>query len=476
MASSRKPSPAEVRTVALQALRRRVTPGARLCVGLSGGLDSTVLLHLLKEQAAHFPFELSAVHVNHRVHPEALRWQEFCERLCLAMNVPLRVETIEVDRRDPEGLEAAARRLRYAAYTRQPADFIVLAHHQDDQAETLLTQLLRGAGVPGLAAMPELRPLAKRGLTTFFETLGSDHFPGKKWSDPFPGPFAGPAVFRPLLAVPRASLVALAEADGLEWVDDPSNEDTTLVRNYLRHRVGPVLSEQFPSWKANIARSAAHLAEAAALLDVLARADYEQCGDEKGIRTSDALALGEARAANLLRAWLEWQGAPACSAAQLREWLCQASAGHDRNPRLRWGGWELTRFDGRWQLHPAVASDWAPQQLDSWPPQPVTLPGAGILRATPVIGTGVRENALMGPMTVRRREGGERLRPRAGGPSRSLRNLLQEAGVPPWQRAAMPLVFCQGKLACVPGVAVDAEFLAGPGEAGLELAWVPTAV
>jgi tRNA(Ile)-lysidine synthase len=448
MENSRKLPLAEVQGAVWQALQRHVKEGDHLCVGLSGGLDSMVLLALLQALAARGAFRLSALHVNHQIHPEADRWQEFCQQFCREQGIPCSVERVALGREPGESLEAVARAARYAAYAGQAADFIVLAHHQDDQAETLLIQLLRGAGLPGLSAMPEARPLG-------------------------PG-ISSPRLLRPLLQVARRELRACAELLGLHWIHDPSNDQRAYVRNFLRHAVAPVIGERFPSWAAALGRSARHIAQAQGLLDALARQDFAACADATGIRVHAALALGEDRATNVLRWWIRQQGAPACHQAQLQDWLRQARAAPDRMPELAWNGWVLGRFAGSWQLHRAIDGDWVMPTLARWPEGAIQIPGAGRLIQEPVTGSGIRRDLLaQGEVSLRSRQGGERLRPRTGGPTRTLRHLFQESALPPWWRDALPLVFRGGTLICVPGVAVDAAAQAGPGEPGLQLRWEP---
>ncbi|MBU6504439.1 MAG: tRNA lysidine(34) synthetase TilS [Betaproteobacteria bacterium] len=417
---------------------------------MSGGLDSVVLLSALHVLAPELRISLSALHVNHQLQPEADRWQAFCLEYCARLGIPCAVERVSIACGPGESLEAKAREARYDAFRRQPADCIVLAHHQEDQAETVLIQLLRGAGLPGLCAMPEIRA---------------------------PGGASGwPRLLRPLLQVPRAALREYAALHHLSWVEDPSNLSTHHVRNFLRHDVAPVLARRFPSWAATLGRSAAHLAEAGELLDQLAESDFSACRNGRGIRIADALALGESRVANLLRWWFRQRGAPAIHQKQMEDWLRQSRGRGDRQPNLAWGGWSLVRFNGCWQLDHALAGDWPELYFENWPQGEIHIPGAGVLRGTLVQGKGVRLPWLAeGPVSVRRRLGGERLRPRSGGPSRTLRNLLQEAGLPPWWRDTMPLLYREGALVCVPGVAVDISVQAGPEETGAWFQWDPFA-
>ena len=257
-----------------------IFPGAHLALGLSGGVDSVALLSILLELAPALKVSLRAVHVNHGISPNAARWAEFCTGLCAKSGVTLQLETVDIGPYRNLGLEGAARRVRFEVFARVDADFIVLAQHRDDQAETLLLRLLRGAGARGLAAMSPLKSLAG----------------------------ARSRLLRPLLGVSRAEIESYARLRGLEWVEDESNADTIRRRNFLRHHVFPLLERQFPAARATIARAAAHLAEARELLDEMARTDLERCSGPEGVDARDLLQLGDARAKNLLRYWCETRG------------------------------------------------------------------------------------------------------------------------------------------------------------------------
>src|SRR5882672_10714894 len=229
MGSSRNSSSSELPERVAAALARAISPGAHLALGLSGGVDSVALLSALTELAPAMRFSLRAVHVNHGISPNAARWAEFCAQLCARFRIPFQLETVDIGPYRNLGLEGAARQARYEAFARVDADFIVLAQHRDDRAETLLLRLLRGAGVRGLAAMSPLRAL--------------------------PGTHA--RLLRPLLTVSRAEIETYARLRGLEWVEDESNADTIRRRNFLRHHVFPLLERQFPAVRATVARTAA---------------------------------------------------------------------------------------------------------------------------------------------------------------------------------------------------------------------------
>jgi tRNA(Ile)-lysidine synthase len=430
------------------ALAPKIFPGAHLALGLSGGLDSVALLSILLELAPVLKFSLRAVHVNHGISPNAARWAEFCGGLCTRLGVPLQLETVDISPHRHLGLEGAARRSRYEAFARVDADFVVLAQHSDDQAETLLLRLLRGAGLRGLAAMSPLRSIS--GMRA--------------------------RLLRPLLAVSRAEIEAHARLRGLEWVEDESNADTVRRRNFLRRDVFPLLERQFPEARATVARAAAHLAEARELLDEMARADFERCAGAEGVNVADLRSLGEARAKNLLRYWCETKNIEPLSAARTRELLRQLSESRpDSRIGLAVPGWTFLRY--RERLYLRRASETIGRNLCEVWDGANALPMLsldGVLKFKPEEGRGLSLAKLRaGRVTVRLRHGGERLRLDARRPRRTLKNLFQERGVPPWRRDRLPLVYCGDELVSVPGIGDACEFRAAPGEAGLIVTWEP---
>jgi tRNA(Ile)-lysidine synthase len=285
-------------------LATRLAPAERIGVGLSGGCDSVVLLHLL--HGLGLGERLTAIHVHHGLSPNADAWAAFCAEYCARLGVPLQLAHVEVDRRSGLGLEAAARTARYAALAECPGEVLVLAQHQGDQAETLLFNLLRGAGVAGAAAIPEVRQLAGRRL------------------------------LRPLLGCSRDELEAYAAQHALAWIEDESNADTRYSRNFLRHDILPVLRRRFPAAERSLAQAAQHFAEADDLLAELAAADWlAACcsGDAPRLRVLRDLSL--ARLKNLLRYRLRQLGWRAPGAARLEEFARQLQrAGPDRHPEL----------------------------------------------------------------------------------------------------------------------------------------------
>jgi tRNA(Ile)-lysidine synthase len=439
----------------------------RLLVGLSGGVDSVVLLDSLLRARRLLRFRLSALHVNHQLSPRAGRWSAFCRSLCRGRGVPFKSVKVSVARGD--SVEAAARAARYAAYAREPADYVVLAQHQDDQAETVLLQLLRGAGVKGLAAMPRLRRDEGRGTrvggkTTRHSTLDTRH--------------STPAILRPLLDVTRQEILEYAKRRGLKWIEDESNADTYFQRNFLRHEVLPVIARRFPGYRGTLARSAQHLAEAARVLDEVAAADGADQMEGGTLAVEALRRLPAARAKNLLRYFLSRRGVSMPGTERLDEALRQAlTAKEDARVLIGLGGVELRRFEDRLHAVPKLAAP-RPGYARRWRGEKkLLLPElGGVLAMDRGRGAGVSMARLQGrPVTIRARRGGERLQPDRRRPRRSLKNLLQEARMPPWQRERLPLIFCGDELVWAAGIGVDCAYSSARDEAALRPEWNPSA-
>jgi len=283
-------------------LAARLRPDDRLWVGLSGGCDSVVLLHVLSSLCVG---NVAAVHVHHGLSPNADSWAAFCASYCERLGVPLTVRHVTVDTSSGLGLEAAARAARYAAFAECAGDCLLLAQHRGDQAETVLFNLLRGTGVTGAAGMPVERC------------------------------FGHLRLLRPLLDVSRAEIESYASAEGLAWVDDESNADTSLTRNFLRHDALTAISQRFPSAEASLAQAACHFAEAAGLLDELATQDWQQVAEGNAGRMRALRQLSLPRLKNLLRHRLRSLGWQVPVAARLDEFARQLqSAAPDRHPEL----------------------------------------------------------------------------------------------------------------------------------------------
>jgi tRNA(Ile)-lysidine synthase len=459
MASSRKSSRSKLDLagqVAAQ-LENIVKPSDHLVAALSGGVDSVVLLDVLAGTARILRFRLSALHVNHQLSPNARRWEAFCRRLCRARGIPYRSAKVKVRRGD--SIEAAARAARYAAFARQRCDYVVLAHHRDDQVETLLLQLLRGAGVKGMAGMPQVRKPEGRGQKADPSVVSRQ---------------SSPAILRPLLDVTRDEILEYARTRNLKWIEDESNQDSTFLRNFVRHEVLPVIARRFPAYRTTLARAAGHLADAARVLDEFAASDGagELASGTLGIAALRRLV--PARGRNLLRYFLACRGVTMPGTGRLEEALRQAlTARQDARVAVDLGDFTLRRHAGQLHLVRSGGTLSARYQKRWRGEKEIALPELGGVLAMPrASGGGVSLARLRGrQVTIRARRGGERLQPDCRRPRRSLKNLLQEARIPPWERERLPLIFCGRELVWAPGIGIDCAYQAARGEAALRPAW-----
>lgn len=452
MANSKKLAPSDLLQTVSDRLHAHLTPDRRVTVALSGGVDSVVLLHLLQRLQAGRQFALFAIHVNHQISPHASEWADFCAALCAKWSIPLTVKTLHVPRRSKAGLEGAARALRYRAFSELETDCLLLAHHLDDQAETLLLNVLRGAGVRGAAAMPDVRE-------------------GKGVRG------EGVSIVRPLLDVPRAVLIAYAKKHRLRWIEDESNADTAFARNFLRHAVLPVIEQRFPAYRQTLARAAQHFAEADSLLDEWAAIDLAHAVRDGKLKLAALQSYSPARTRNVLRAYLAAQGLSALDSERLQEWQRQLiEARGDSRVALGVAGLVLRRYRGEAWIEPDTAAPAADWRKPWHGERALALPElGGRLSMTMVKGEGVSLAKLgTAPMTLRLRQGGEKLQPDCKRPRRTLKHLLQEAAIPPWQRERLPLLYLGETLAAVPGIGVDCACQAAPGETGLQPVWFLT--
>ncbi|QOJ31321.1 MAG: tRNA lysidine(34) synthetase TilS [Gammaproteobacteria bacterium] len=428
-------------TDAIRAALAALPPGGGLCVALSGGLDSSVLLHAL---AGLRPATgLRAVYVDHGLHADAGRWGERCAALCAALDVPFSRCAVKVVP-GGEGIEAAAREARYRALLAglHPGETLLTAHHLDDQAETLLLNLMRGSGPAGLA-----------GIT------------GAGWR--------GEArLLRPLLALPRAALRDYAHAAGLEWIEDPANTDARLDRNFLRMQVLPLLAGRWPAAASALGRSARLCAEAAQLLDELAAADARRVSRGGRVRIALLAQLTGPRQRNLLRHLCRRETGSTPPQRRLNAGLAQLlEAGSDRQPLLAWSGGELRRYRGSLYIQPPLPAAMPAGELPVRAGASLDCGGAGRISLVRARSGGLAARRLGTVLTVRQRRGGERLRPAGEGHRRELKKLLQERGVVPWMRDRIPLLYAGEELVAVAGLWIAHEFVAAAGERGLRVRW-----
>lgn len=420
----------------------------KLLLALSGGLDSSVLLHLLAEARHTVPFELHAMHVHHGLSTNADSWAEFCSKRCQQLDVPMQIVHVHVAKNmdyknSMQGIEAEARQLRYKAlfdykFDTQQADFVVTAHHQDDQAETLLLQLFRGAGVKGLSCMAAADKTRR--------------------------------LLRPLLNMSRQMLYEYALKYEIEWCNDESNDNTQYERNFVRHELMPVLESRFQGIKPVLARTASHMAEASELLEILASQDAGQLLVDNSLCLQGLSQLAIARAKNVLRWWflqnqLEMPAADHLN--QIIEQLFHAKKDADLSIKLQ----HLTLK--RYQQRAYLITDKLAEPFDMvWNGEKVLeLPDGSLLQFSRAAGRGLALKLGIAKLRITNRSGGERFKPDVLRPTRTLKHLLQEANMPPWQRLHLPLVYWEDSLAYVPGIGAANELQAKEGEAGLEIVW-----
>ncbi|HKT43093.1 MAG TPA: tRNA lysidine(34) synthetase TilS [Rhodanobacteraceae bacterium] len=408
----------------LEGLRERLRtddPPA-LCIAFSGGPDSTALLHALAQLPAARGCGLRALHVDHGLHHESAAWARHCTDLCEALEVPLTVVRVKIDDSHGEGIEAAARRARRAAFAAHLRDgeWLALAHHRDDQVETVLLKLLRGAGPEGLGGMRALRPFAR----------------GFLW--------------RPLLETPREALRKYLIGNALPRIDDPANADPRFARNVLRTEILPNIALQWPNADASILHSA-HLCRVAAdYIDAAAQTALSTLRrDADTLDITGWLALSEALRAPVLDTWLHARGLghpPDASRAELERQA--ANAAIDSVPVVAWGHTEVRIWDGR--LHAMLPLAAVPENWQSqWSGAPLALPGdcGTLLLETETHHAG--GTPFDRPLQVRLRQGGERIKPAGDLHTRELRDLFQQARMAPWLRARCPLIYGNGELIAV---------------------------
>ena len=418
-------------------------------IAYSGGLDSHVLLHAMAQLSTQLAGPLRAIHVQHGLQPDAEQWLQHSIEESTRLGVVLTPLRLSLKPAKGESLEAVAREARYQAMRRLigPGELLLTAQHQNDQAETLILQLLRGSGPSGLAAMPELAP------------------------------FGSGQLARPLLDFTRAELTTYAKQNGLRWIEDGSNADLRFDRNYIRHQLMPVIEKRWPAYSNTLARSARHCAEAQQLIDQLALADRAEVQGNNSNRLSVArlYQLSPPRCRAVLRHWIEDLGFQLPSTQQLERIVDEVmAAAEDRTPLVAWTGAEVRRFRDHLfvmaplpQHDPAVTIPWLEGSS-------LLLPGgSGSLHVGEQVDGGIDPDCWQrGEIEVRFRQGGERCRRQGEGVSRSLKKIFQEVlQIPPWLRDRVPLLYIDGKLAAVGDFFICESFAASPGQSGIALHW-----
>jgi tRNA(Ile)-lysidine synthase len=404
-----------------------------VALAFSGGVDSTVLAHLLVKQRRKLG-SLRLIHVDHGLQAASGEWSQHCARLSRTWRVPFHSLKANIQRRKGVSPEAAARDARYELLARAiaPGEVLVTAQHRDDQVETLLLQLFRGAGIAGLAAMPSIA------------TFGTGF------------------IARPLLDVSRGDLEALARKAKLEWIEDPSNADTRFSRNFLRQRLMPLMREHWPGIDRAVARSATHMAEAVSLLNERAAGDLAGLADGSGLSVSALRGLPMGRRRNALRAFIARHGVEMPETSRLKEISgALLAARADAQPEVAWAAARIVRRGGRLELQkprePAqelVAKSWR------WQTDRRLILEHGALVLIDDAAGPIDLARLPRAIDVRARRGGERIRPGAKARTRTLKSLLQDSKIPVDERAQIPLLFANEQLIAAGDRWIDASISA----------------
>ena len=407
----------------------------RFLVAFSGGMDSTVLLHSLAASADKHRTPILALHINHGLHDEAPEWEAHCRSLAAGLGVPFVSEAVEVDDKSGLGLEAAARQARYDAFRPfvEEGDWLLSAHHEDDQAETLLLNLMRGSGLAGLAGIGAIQSFA-RGM-----------------------------LVRPLLGVSGASIEVYAEEHELRWIDDPTNLDTRFDRNFLRQEIIPALAQRWPGVSERLGRSAELAGEASELLNDLAELDLAAVStgakpdrlDINGLKS-----LSEKRQRNVLRHAARKCGLPAPPATRLYQITHELiPAREDAQPLVGWPGAEIRRYRDKLYL----LAETTPEEklaVTELVPDGCWLDlggGKGQMRLEAGVDGGIDREAVKRGLSLRFRQGGEEFCPAGRKRTHKLKKLLQEDGVVPWMRQCIPLLYSRDRLVAVGDLWVAAD-------------------
>ncbi len=405
-------------------------------IGYSGGLDSHVLLHLCAELRKQYPLRFKAVHVHHGLSINANDWSTHCEKICNDLQIEFIQKWVNAKASHGESPEEVARNLRYAVFAELlvPQDILLTAHQQDDQAETLLVQLFRGAGPKGLSAMPLLKT------------------------------FAAGFHARPFLSISRADLKHYAQVQQLTWINDESNDDKSFTRNFLRHSVLPILKQRWPTVTTTLARVAENCAETEALISHIALEDLALCRGESGLTLSlkKLKLLNSARQRQVLRTWFVERGCTMPSSVKLHQIQHDFfESQSDKSPLISWGKIELRRYrDELYILRTLTPHDVT--QVFTWDLiQPLNIPSIGELRTTITESGGLRADIQQ--VTVRFRQGGERCYFPGRGCHHLLKHLMQEWGIPPWERDRIPLLFVRDTLIAIIGFFLHEDYQSMPG-------------
>ena len=415
-----------------------------LLLGLSGGLDSSVLLHLLAEMQSKLNFKLKAIHIHHGLSPYADDWLDFCKKKCKSLDIDIYTEKVKVNKRSSLGIEGEARELRYQAIKKKQKDFVVLGHHQNDQAETFMLQLLRGSGLKGLAAIPEFD--AKRNF------------------------------WRPLLHIKKNLLESFAKENNIEYIEDESNQDERYDRNFIRQKVLPLIESRYPSTIETITRSVINIAEGYHLNESVALDDSKNVisDDKTFLLIKNLKNLSKLRAINLIRWWLSLNNLLMPSRKNIEELFRQVkNIKSDTSLNLKISDNFSIRASNNKLFIVEINNQSSNYDLIWSGQEEIELPNKSRLHFLKTKNGGLSLSKIgVKTLHIKSREGGEKLKLFSDQPSRSLKYLFQKADIPHWERDQIPLIFANKQLVVVPNLGIQLEYQANNGEEGYQINWL----
>tara|TARA_B100000768_G_C11258731_1_gene367713 strand:- start:231 stop:1565 length:1335 start_codon:yes stop_codon:yes gene_type:complete len=416
-----------------------------ILLGFSGGLDSSVLLHLLKQMQSKLHFKLKAIHVHHGLSSSADNWLNFCKEKCKLLNIEFYDEKVKVNDKSSLGIEGEARELRYMAIKKKQKGIVALGHHQNDQAETLMLQLLRGSGLKGLSGMAEFD--VKR----------------KFW--------------RPMLNIKKELLERYADENNIEYIEDESNENINFDRNFIRKKVLPLIESRYPASVETISRSASNISEGHYLNELLALDDSKNVmsDDASYLLINDLKKLPKVRATNLMRWWLSFNNLLMPSKKNMEELYKQmVFIKKDTALNLKVSEEVSIRANNNKLLLVNLNINTSTFDLEWSGQKEFYLPNKTKLQFKKIEEGGLSLSRLgVKTLNVKSRVGGEKLKPFSDQPSRSLKYLFQTADIPIWERGQIPLIFANNELVAVPNLAVHHKYQSSIGEVGYQINWLP---
>jgi tRNA(Ile)-lysidine synthase len=415
-----------------------------ILLGFSGGLDSCVLLHLLAQMQTQLDFKLKAIHVHHGLSSSADDWLNFCKQKCKLLDIEFDAVKVKINKKSSLGIEGEARELRYEAIKKKQKGFVALGHHQNDQAETLMLQLLRGSGLKGLAGMPEFDEKRK--------------------------------FWRPMLNIKKELLEKYASENNIEYIEDESNEDINFDRNFIRKKVLPLIESRYPASIETISRSATNISEGHQINELLALDDSKNVMSDDGsyLLIENLNKLPNLRAINLIRWWLSFNDLLMPSKKNVEELFRQVKLiKKDTSLNLKISNDRSIRaFDDK-LLIISIMND-LPSYHFKWAGQEeIELPNKSKLHFVKTKKGGLSLSKLGAKsLYIKSRTGGEKLKSFPDQPSRSLKYLFQKADIPHWERDQVPLVYANEQLVAVPNLGVQYEYQSKVGEVGYQIKWL----